>query len=196
MQAGPVQGRGIVQHLTRGPVAQDAPGVQKDDPPGVVRRQLHRVGDEEDGVPGAGQAVEQVHHGGDAGGIQAGRGFVEEEDLRPRRQGRGDGQALAVSARKREGVLRLQAIQANRSQGLGRPFGHLPGRASQVPGTEGDLVQDRLRKDLVVGVLEDVADLGPQPGGGPGAALTAADPDGPGRRVNEPREMSCQGRLA
>jgi len=53
------------------------------------------VGAEEDGAPLAFQALQELPNLPGGLGVQAGGGFIEEEDGRIREQGAGEGQTLA-----------------------------------------------------------------------------------------------------
>jgi hypothetical protein len=70
-------------------------GAQDGHPVPQALRLLQVVGAEEDGAPLAFQALQELPNLPGGLGVQAGGGFIEEEDGRIREQGAGEGQTLA-----------------------------------------------------------------------------------------------------
>ena len=159
-------------------------GGQRHGAGGVAGRQGEVVGDHDDCGAVAVQVRQQPHQRLGAPPVQAGGGFVEDQDVGVHRQGGGHRQSLPVPASEPQRMQPGEISRPHPFQGPAGPRRHLRVRQSRVARPEGGLVEDGVREDLMVGVLEDE----PHP---PGVAA-----ERPGGRFQQPGEMLRQGGLA
>ena len=117
---------------------------------------LHGVGDQDDGgvvglvvVPDVAQDGLHPHR------VQPGGGLVQNEHLGLHGDDPGDGHPALLAAGQLEGgLLQLVVPQAHEVGGLPHPAVDLLLVQAHVPGAEGDVLVDRLLKELVLRVLE------------------------------------------
>ncbi len=152
-----------------GPLADEAPVAQYGE---RVRDPVHLVepvADVEDAVPPVAQGVQDVEEPGAVRGGEGGGRLVEDEELRPFRQGAGDGDQGALGGGEvgdprvgvqvpGDGPERLGAVLP------GPPPGH-QAAAARVAGPQGDVLGDR----HPLHQSEVLVDEGHRPGGGVGA---------------------------
>ena len=124
--------------------------------------------------------------------IEVGEGFIQEHQRAARRQGAGEGQALALATGELVGVAALEPLQA---QQLQQPGGATAVLAVAQP--EGGVAPgiEVGEKGVVLKHHAHAAALGGQPAVGPGHLL-AADPHHPSLRPLEAGDQAQQGGLA
>jgi hypothetical protein len=129
----------------------------------AVREVVGVVGGEGDGRAVAGQAAERAHQGAGGAGVEARRGFVEEEGAGPRQELGGDADPLALAAAERADPHRGAVEEVEGRQGL--LHGAVDGVGLVVRQAEaGGVAQRRLDGQVPVDdvVLGHVADQRPE----------------------------------
>ena len=84
--------------------------------------------------------------------------FIEQQQRRLRHKGRGEGEQLLASARKRIGALPKPIVDTKEIARLGNEAAHLVLRGTQVLKAKCHLVPYALAHDLIVGILKYIAD--------------------------------------
>src|SRR5947208_4994160 len=139
------------------PVVARLPAVGQDEPARVLGDHPRRVRDDDDGPPRGVEAVEQTEHPLLLLEIEAGRRLVEDENVGPEREDRRDGQALPRALVEQERI-RVALVELDGRERLGHTRLHLGGREAEVARPEGHLIGDGRGEELMIRILEDVAD--------------------------------------
>src|ERR687889_809347 len=125
---------------------------------GILGDDPHGVGDDDDRGARLVKVPDQVHHAALLGVIQARGRLVQDQDLRTHGQDRSHGDALTLALGEPEGVFVSAPLHSHGAEGFLDPLLYLS--LVHIPDLrpERHLVEDGVREDLVVGVLEDVSD--------------------------------------
>jgi hypothetical protein len=129
---------------------------------GAVRDQRHDVElvrRDDERPAGGSQALDQIDQNPFRARVERSRRLVEQDNVRPQGEHRGDRRALLLAARKLEGRPIGQMRDLHRRQGLVAALSDLVHGEAQLQRPEGDVVEDRGAEELDVGVLEDEPDL-------------------------------------
>ncbi len=151
------QRRSAGQGARRGLVGEHLAVAELDLTPGVLG-DVGLVGDQEHGVAGLVQLVEEVHDLGRGGRVEVAGRLVGEEDRRVVDQRAGDGHALALAAGELVGLVVHALAEPDPLQGAARPFPALAARHAGVDQRQLDVLQRVGARQQVEG-LEDEADL-------------------------------------
>ena len=119
---------------------------------------FHEMRDHDDGHACFVQFLANAHEAFAPARVQHGGRLVEHEHARLHRKHAGYCNALLLAARKRGGLLALEAHKAHLGEGVRHALAELLRRHAQVFRAEGDIVFDEACYQLVVGILEDHAD--------------------------------------
>ncbi len=164
------------QHLIDRPVECESPLlVEHHHPVDEADRRIEVVLDEEDRPIALGhQAGEGVVDLLDSARVEVRGRLVQHQQGRSHGQRAGDGEALPSAAREPVGVLAPPLPQAHAAQRRLGACEHVCHRHPQILRTECDLVEQRARDQLCIGILEDHAHPRAELGdGGVGRVVTA-----------------------
>ncbi|BAF58533.1 hypothetical protein PTH_0353 [Pelotomaculum thermopropionicum SI] len=180
VEAQPAQFPDLPENPARRPVHGQAPPVQHDYPPGPAGRFLHVVGHQHHrGALPAPELFDAVHQLPPAPRVQAGRGLVQDQHLRPHGQHARNGHPPlhAVAQGKGGQPAHRLRVQAGQAQRLRRPLPGLVPAQSQVFQAEGHFRENRFFENLLLGLLENQPYLAPYfPAGLLFGKVGAADP--------------------
>ena len=115
--------------------------------------------DHHDRDPVAVKLAHQRHHATLLAVVEAGGRLVEDQHARTQREHARHRQALALALAQQEGIERARILKPHCAQHLFASPLNFIRRKVEVARPEGDLVLDCGGEDLMVGVLENVADL-------------------------------------
>ena len=133
--------------------------LERDDPVGA-HDLVHLLGHVDDGEALGAQAADRVQHLGAARRVQHRRGLVEHEDAARHGQDAGERGPLLLATGEQVRLPRAcSSVSRNRVQHLVDPAPDVRRRPRQVLEAERDVVLDALGDELVLGVLEEHADL-------------------------------------
>ncbi len=152
--------RGAVK-TSSGRAAPDYPALAQDvEPVEEQRHQVDAVGRHDDGDAALPvQPHEKAHHLVFPHGVEPGGRLVEQQDLVAHGEKPGDADALLLPEAERvDGLIEI-APHVDVGERLAHPGGDLFLREPHVERAEGHVLRDGGREELVVGVLEDEADL-------------------------------------
>ena len=138
----------------------------------------------------------QRHHAALLAVIQSGGRLVENQQARAQREHARDRQPLALALAEQEWIERARILKSDRAQHLVASALNLVRREVEVARTEGDLVLDGRGENLMVGVLEDVADLGGGFGRAHRGAVAPVEHHGARDRMQQAHQMLGQRGLA
>ena len=93
--------RGVIGHDRRWPVGDFATEVEHRDPLAYAHHQAHVVVDQQHGQTDLVELLDQVAHAVFLSGVHAGRGFVEDKELRLQGQGARHLEATLIAIRQR-----------------------------------------------------------------------------------------------
>ena len=137
----------------------DASLLQDDDTIGLGGF-FHEVGDHDDGHAPFVQFFAHAHKTLAPARIKHGGCFVKNEDFRIHGQNAGNGDALLLAARKRVGLVLLEADETNFFKRRANAQGYFRRFNAEIFRTEGDVVFDERGDELIVGVLKHHARRG------------------------------------
>ena len=153
-------GRAVVprqprEHVTRRPVEDHGPGVEHEDPVGVLGDGLDVVRRHDHGQPVlAAQPADDLEHRGAARRVEVRGRLVHHQHRRSHRHRAGDREALLLAAGQRHRVPCLQADEAHGRQRLADPCRHLRARQREVLEAQRHLVGHRRLAQLGLRVVE------------------------------------------
>ena len=139
-------------------VEDEAPRVEDQDPPGPGRLG-HVLGDVDDGHPRGHQRVHEAEDRAPRCGVEHGRRLVEGHAARGSRQDSRHGEALLLAGGEEVGGPALRGLEAHGGEGRVDAAADLLPRKAQALGSEGHVLLDGGRHDLVGRELEDQAHL-------------------------------------
>jgi hypothetical protein len=151
------------------------------------------VGRDEQGLL---EALQQADQFPAAPGVEARRRLVEDEDRGIHREDRRERDPLALTEREPMRDAALRAGHPDRREGPLDAIVDLVGRQAEVDRPERDVVEDGRAEELVVGILEDQADLGTDRLDGRPVHDAATDPDRPVPGREDPVELEHERTLA
>src|SRR5215211_1453114 len=127
-------------------------------PVGILGDDPHGVGDDDDSGTRLVKAPDQIHHAALLGVVQPRGRLVQDQDLRTHGQDRCDRDPLALALGESERIFVSAPLHSHGAEGFLDPLLYL--LLIHVPDLrpERHLVEDGVREDLVVRVLEDVPD--------------------------------------
>ncbi len=154
------------------------------------------MGDSDDGAPFGLQPIHDAADEGHAARVLAHRRLIEDDHRRAHGQHRGQRHQFALRRGQVIGVgLRVldQFDHLQRRGGVGRLLSRRP---AQVARPKGHFFAHTAFHDLIVRVLEDIADAGGHPGHGMFAGVPVADQHPAGRGLQQAVQMLDQCRFA
>ena len=154
------------------------------------------MGDQDDGGTGPVQAGDQLHQRLRVPPVLAGGGLVENEDPRGADEHRRDREPLSLSPAEPQRMGPGGVAQPHLAEHSPDAFRHLLLRYVCIAQAEGGLVEDGVREDLVVGILEDEPHLARQVTGVAAPGVTAAHPHHSRSGAQESGEMPGQSAFA
>ena len=152
----------MVEYAVGRALQHDAALVHHQDP---VSRQrlLHEVRDVDDGRTRLVELVHDAHDAAPATHVEQGARLVENQYARLHGKGTGDGHALLLPAGEAAGVGLGVALQRHALELAPYALTNLLGRNAQVLGAKGHILLDDGCDNLIVGILEDKAQLPARP---------------------------------
>ena len=167
----------IAENGAAGTVGDDLPTVEEDRRGAGFQDHLQVVGGDQ---LGGLQALDQADEPAPAAGIEVGCRLVEDEDRGPARQNSRQAHPLSLAEAEMMGrtigrVLEIDAGQAFQGQLAGLGFAE-----SQVERPKGHVFDHGGAEELIVGILEQQADLAADLRRSAGADLDSIDPDAGG----------------
>src|SRR5581483_9397414 len=173
----------------------DPPVRQQDGPLGVGGDEPGRVRDRDHRRPRPLEIAQEVHERALLAIVQAGGGLVEEENARLERQDGRDREPLPFALRQEERIGVALVREPGPLEAARDALGERLGREREVTGPERDLVLDGRGEELVVGVLEDEADVARDPSRTRARRVAAGDADRARGRQQKAGQVLRESRL-
>jgi hypothetical protein len=142
------------------------------------------------------EAREELEHDPLLRVVETGRRLVEDQHARRHREHGRDGEALPFAFAKEKGILVALPAEADRQKRLVDARRERVAGEPEVARPERHLVGDRRREELMIGILEDVADLACDPLERKRAEVGAVETDVTGLGLEEPVQVLRERRLA
>jgi hypothetical protein len=161
--------------LAKRPIPQEATACHYQCTLGILCGNPRNVRDDEDRMPLAVEATQQLHHGALLPIIQASGRFVKNEELWAQCQDGRNGESLPLSFVQQKGVALPYLTEADCFQHLRDTCTYLCWRQAEVTEAKGHFLFNCGSKELVVGILKDIADLLCQVGKGYCTQLLAVE---------------------
>ena len=184
------------EQLAQRSVEGDAAAAQHDAARRVLGDHPRAVRDHHQRQPAPVQAGEKRHHAALLEVVEPGGRLVEDQHRRLEHQQRRDGEPLPLALAEQEGIDRRQAGEADRRQRRLDARRALGGRHAEVLQREGHLLAGAGGEQLLIRVLEDVADVARHPLQRLRRQVGAAQPHHAGARPQQAVQLLGQRRLA